>query len=137
MRRSAPARALESPARLITRLRRDPPAEQSVLLLLIAVSGGITLAGATWDSSIFPPAMLALPLLFGGLMLARRALRQLAVFVTLFLLFDVVELGWKAVRPGAMLVVIVTGLVAHEFSRSREETGLSGMRSDSVLLELK
>jgi hypothetical protein len=137
VRRSAPARALESPARLMTRLRRDPPAEQSVLLLLIAFSGGITIAGSTWDASWFPPSMLALPLLFGGLMLARRALRQLAVFSALFLAFDIIELGWTAVRPGAMLVVIVTGLVAHEFSRSREETGLSGMRSDSVLLELK
>ena len=36
-----------------------------------------------------------------------------------------------------MVIVAVTGLVAHEFARSREETGLSGMRSDSVLLELK
>ncbi|MCU1587118.1 MAG: serine phosphatase [Frankiales bacterium] len=130
-------RALEGPSRLMTRLRRDPPAEQTVLLLLVALATLITVLGETWSTELFPPAELTLPLLFGGLMLARKALRQLAVFVVLFLVFDLVQLGWSEVRPGSMAVVAITGLVAHEFARSREETGLSGMRSDSVLLELK
>jgi hypothetical protein len=121
----------------MTRLRRDPPAEQTVLMLLVAAAGGMTLAGAVWSTSFFPPVMLALPLLFGGLMVGRKALRQLAVLVLLFLVIDIIDLGWHTVRIGGMVVVLVTGLVAHEFARSHEETGLSGMRSDSVLLELK
>jgi hypothetical protein len=121
----------------MTRLRRDPPAEQTVLLLLVAFAALVTVLGDVSSTAWFPPSMLTLPLLFGGLMLARRALRQLAVFVGLFLVFDLVQLGWNAVRPGSMVVVIITGLIAHEFARSREETGLSGLRSDSVLLELK
>lgn len=141
LRRSAPARlvrgGLEAPARLVTRLRRDPPAEQTALMLLLALSAIATILGKTWSAAWFPPVFLALPLLFGGLMLARKAMRQLLAFVVLCLLFDLLDRGWEIARPGGILVVIVTGLVAHEFARSREETGLSGLRSDSVLLELK
>jgi len=141
VRRGAPARfvtgVLETPARLLTRLRRDPPAEQTVLLLLIALAGAATFGGIAWSTSALPPVVLALPLLFGGLMLARKALRQLMLCVVLFLILDIAYLGGETVRPGAMVVVLVTGLVAHEFARSHEETGLSGLRSDSVLVELK
>ena len=141
LRRSAPGRALSgllaAPARLVTRLRRDPPAEQTVLLMLIALATVATIGGKTWSTAVLPPVVLALPLLFGGLMLARKAMRQLALFVALFMVFDLVDVGWHTVRPGSLVVVVVTGLVAHEFARSRDETGLSGLRSDTVLLELK
>jgi hypothetical protein len=108
-----------------------------VQLLLIALATLATILGAVWSTSWFPPVFLALPLLFGGLMLARRSMRQLIVIVLLLLVFDVADVGWDLVRPGALVVVVATGLVAYEFARSRDETGLSGLRSDTVLLELK
>jgi serine phosphatase RsbU (regulator of sigma subunit) len=35
------------------------------------------------------------------------------------------------------VTIVVTGLIAYEFSRSREETGLGGLRGDTVLAELR
>lgn len=123
--------------RLVTRLRRDPPAEQTALVVLVLLAASATAAGIAWSTSVFPPVLLTLPLLFGGLMLRRSGLRQLAVFVSLFMVIDLLALGWDQVRPGALAVVLVTGFIAYEFSRAREETGLSGLRGDGVLVELR
>ncbi|MCW2600080.1 MAG: serine phosphatase [Frankiales bacterium] len=122
---------------LVTRLRRDPPPEQVALALLVLLAAVATLAGATWSASVFPPVFMALPLLLGGLVLQRRAFRQLAVVVGGCLAFDLVDVGVARARPGSLVVVLVTGIVAYEFARSREETGLGGLRGDSVLVELK
>src|SRR5205085_6430096 len=43
----------------------------------------------------------------------------------------------NAVRIGAVVVVIATGLVAYEFARSREETGMGGLSGEVVLVELQ
>ncbi len=40
-------------------------------------------------------------------------------------------------RPLAVAVVAVTGALSYELARSREETGLAGLRGDSVLAELR
>ncbi|MGB8651183.1 MAG: PP2C family protein-serine/threonine phosphatase [Mycobacteriales bacterium] len=121
----------------VARLRREPPAEQVALALLVALAAAATVGGVAWSTAALPPVFLALPLLLGGLLLERTALRQLAAFVAVCLVFDVLELGWAAARPGSLVVVLVTGLIAHEFARSREETGLGGLRGDSVLVELR
>ena len=138
---SGPARglrlALGAVPRFVTRLRRDPPPEQVALAALVLLSAAATVAGDAWSTSAFPPVFLTLPLLLGGLLLTRKALVQLAFFVTACLVFDVVELGFVTARPGSLVVVLVTGLIAYEFARSREETGLGGLRGDSVLVELR
>jgi serine phosphatase RsbU (regulator of sigma subunit) len=41
------------------------------------------------------------------------------------------------VRPGALFVVLVTGVVSYEFSRSREETGLTGSSGDTLVMGLR
>jgi hypothetical protein len=122
---------------VVSRLRREPPPETPALLLLSLVAIVATVVGDLWSTSVFPPVFLALPLLLGGLVLQRRALAQLAVIVTACLAFDVYRQGIVHVRIGSAFVVLVTGLVAQEFARSREETGLGGLRGDSVLVELK
>jgi hypothetical protein len=78
-----------------------------------------------------------LPLLFGGLLLNRRPMSRLIGVVALCLVWDLIALGLRQVRPGAMVVVLITGVISYEFSRSREETGLGGLRGDSVLVELR
>jgi hypothetical protein len=138
----APARGPRGPRRGLAgaigleRLRRDPPAESVSLLLLSALAVAVT-AGATASVNYFPPAMLALPLLFGGLLLSRNGTQKLAWVVTACLVFDLVDLGLDEPRVGAVVVVVVTGLVAYEFSRSRDETGMAGVRADSMLVELR
>jgi hypothetical protein len=123
--------------KLVTRLRRDPPPEQVALALLVMLAVVATVAGAVWSSSVFPPVFMALPLLLGGLVLQRRALKQLAVVVAGCLLYDFLDVGLMRARPGSLFVVLVTGVMAYEFARSREETGLGGLRGDLVLMELK
>lgn len=139
MRRSGPARvaalALGAVPTFVTRLRHHPPPEQVAFAGLVLLAGLATLGGALWSASVFPPVFLALPLMFGGLLLARKALRWLIVIVSACLLYDVLGVDVE-IRPGGIVVLVVTGLIAYEFARSREETGLGGLRGDSVLVEL-
>jgi hypothetical protein len=123
--------------RALTHARREPPAEALVVAVLIGLAVVLLLAGLTMSQRAVPPVSQVLPLLFGGLLLGRRAMRQLIAVVALCLLWDLLALGMWEVRPGALVTVLVTGVIAYEFSRSREETGLSGLRGDSVLAELR
>jgi hypothetical protein len=76
-------------------------------------------------------------LLFGGVLLSRNGTQKLGVVVAGCLAFDLVDLGLDQPRVGAVAVVVVTGLIAYEFSRSRDETGMAGLRADSMLVELR
>jgi hypothetical protein len=98
---------------------------------------GLLFLGLIVNEGAFPPAMQVLPLLFGGLLLGQRGMRQLVAVVTACLIWDVFALGFGGTRPGALVTVLITGVIAYEFSRSRDESGLSGMRGDSVLGELR
>lgn len=107
------------------------------LAVLVALSVAELVLGVWVSAEIVPPAAQVLPLLFGGLTLARRAMRQLLLVVGVCLVVDLFALGLREVRPGALVVVAVTGAVVYEFARSREVTGLGGLRGDSVLVELR
>ncbi|MCU1592341.1 MAG: serine phosphatase [Frankiales bacterium] len=123
--------------RAITRARREPPPEIVALSFLVVLAVGILIVGVTVSADAVPPSTQVLPLLFGGLLLGRSAMRQLILVVTACLLWDILALGIWEVRPGALVALGVTGVIAYEFSRSREETGLGGLRGDSVLVELR
>jgi hypothetical protein len=122
---------------VVTRARRNPPPENVALAALLLAAGLLTLGGVVVSEGVFPPSAQVLPLLGGGLLLRRGAMRRLLIGVGLCLAIDLLVLGIAAVRPGALVAVAVTALVAHEFARSREETGLGGLRGDSVLVELR
>ncbi|MDT7536803.1 MAG: hypothetical protein QOI82_388 [Actinomycetota bacterium] len=123
--------------RALTRARREPQPEAFVVAVLMAASVTLLIVGLAWSEQAAPPSSQVLPLLFGGLLLGRRAMRQLLVIVGACLLWDLLALGIATVRPGALVTVAITGVIAYEFSRSREETGLSGLRGDTVLAELR
>jgi hypothetical protein len=122
---------------LTVRMRQRPLAEPLVLALLVLLAVAATVAGETVSTGAFPPVFLAIPLLLGGLLLTTRPMRQLALVVALAVVYDLAQLGLDDVRPGSLVVVLVTGLVAHEYARSRQETGLGGLSGDSVLVELR
>jgi hypothetical protein len=122
---------------LVLRLRQRAVSDALAFVLLVLLVAGVTVAGIVVSTSFFPPSFLAVPLLFGGLLLTTRPMRALAVVVALALLVDVLELGWDDVRAGALVMLAVTGLVAYEYARSREETGLGGLSGDAVLVELR
>ena len=123
--------------RAVTRLRRDPPSERVALPALIALAVLSLIGGEVFGPAIVPPGFQILPLLGGGLLLGPRAMRWLLLVVGLCLLYDLVDLGLDEVRPGALVGVLVTAGIAYEFTRAREETGLSGSSGDVFLLELR
>lgn len=122
---------------LVTKLRQHPPAEPLGLALLVLFAVAATTAGLTVSETWFPPVFLVIPLLLGGLLLTTRPMRMLAAVVAVCLVLDVIRMGLDDVRAGAALAVLVAGLVAHEYARSRDETGLGGLSADSVLVELQ
>ena len=121
----------------LSRLRRDPPSERVSLAGLVVLSLLLLLASHRFGVQWAPPASQVLPLLGGGLLLGRRSMRVLLVVCAACLAFEVWSRKLPAVRPGAIVVVVVTALIAYEFSRSREQTGLGGLSGDSVLVELR
>jgi hypothetical protein len=123
--------------RAVTAARRSPPPENATLVGLLVVAGLILFGGLVLSAAAFPPSAQVMPLLGGGLLLRRRAMRRLLAGVAACLAWDVAVLGLAEVRPGALVTLAATALVAHEFARSREETGMGGLRGDSVLVELR
>ncbi|MFN2539988.1 MAG: PP2C family protein-serine/threonine phosphatase [Mycobacteriales bacterium] len=121
----------------VSRLRRNPPPEQVSGVLLTASAIGVTLGGSLASRNYFPPSLLALVLLFGGLLMSRRGMLRLSVVVALCLAYCLWDLGLDQPRVGLLFVVGVTGLVAYEFSRSRDETGMAGVEADTMLVELR
>lgn len=121
----------------VTRLRRNPPPEHFALAGLMVFAVLAVVAGRVVGPSIVPPGFQIIPLLGGGLLLGRRAMRKLLVVVALCLAFNIATLGIDVVRPGALVVMLVTAVVAHEFARSREETGLAGATGDTFVVELR
>ncbi|MCU1600492.1 MAG: protein phosphatase [Frankiales bacterium] len=123
----------------ISRLRRDPPPEHLSMLALTAAAVGITLGGVLASRNYFAPSLLALVLLFGGLLISRRGMLKIAFVVAGCLAAYITDIVTTSTsRPfGLVAVVGITGLVAYEFARSRDETGMAGMRADSMLVELR
>ena len=123
----------------ITRLRRSPPPERAALAALVALSLLTLVAGRVLGPGLVPPVFQVVPLLGGGLLLRRAQMRQLLVVVAACLLYEVADrsVGLSVVRPGALVVVLVTAVVSYEFARSREETGLTGSSGDTFVMELR
>ena len=124
--------------RTITKVRASPPPESLALGLLVLLSTSALLAavqvGARWS----PPSFQVLPLLGGALLLGRQAFLRLCAVVA----FVVASYFWLLpasvyIPPGVVVVVSATALVAYELARSSDETGLGGLRGNSVLLELR
>ena len=124
------------PAQL-TRARRNPPPERVTLVGLMVVSAVLFAASLQVSHAWFPPVTQTLPMLAGGVLLRRAPMRRLVLLVGLLVVLDVVVLGFMEARPGGLAVTVVGALVAMEFSRSREETGLGGLSGDSVLIGLR
>jgi hypothetical protein len=121
----------------VTRLRRSPPPEGPALVGLVVLAVLIAVGGTVLNFELLPPGVQVLPLLGGGLLLRRRSMRLLVVVVAGCLAYDLATYDVALVRPGALLVLLVTAGVSYEFVRSREETGLSGSSGDTFVVELR
>ena len=128
---------LLAPPRAVTRLRRHPPPERAALIGLVALALALVVGGELFGPELVPPGAQIVALLGGGLLLRRAAMRLLVLVVYLCLFYAVFDLSLDVVRPGALVVVVATAIVAYEFARSREETGLVGSSGDTFLVELR
>jgi hypothetical protein len=143
LRRRAPRRTAASVLgtlpRLVTRLRQHPPPSGVALVFLALLALGVTALGIAIGPALVPASMLVLPILGAGLLLERGPTRRVFAVVASCLVLDVAVhgLGSGGVRPGAVVVLVLTAGVAYEFARSREETGLSGASGQGVLVELR
>ncbi len=101
--------------------------------LVVAISVLSPIVGVQWVTPVF----LVLPILAGGLLVGRANLRKLIALVGVGLTYDIVRLDWRTVRPGTVIVVIVTALFSYRLARSRETLGVQGLRSESMLVDLR
>jgi len=115
----------------------SPRAKLVTLVILVALTvviAALTLLGGVLFA---PPASLALPIVLGGILLDRPALRLLLLVVAVAFIVEVANKGWHEVRPGSVVLLVLVTLVALELSRDRERLGLSAGRGESILLELR
>ena len=123
--------------RAVTRLRHSPPDERLALPALVLLSLLSIPGSEAFGLEVVPTAMQVVPLLGGALLLRTVAMRWLLLAVAVSVGYDLVDVGIDVVRPGALITIGVTALVAYEFARSRQETGLAGATGDTLLLELR
>ncbi len=105
---------------------------------LLAAVGGLTVLCLTADVTWAPAALLILPVLAGGLVLAR--VRDIVVVALASLAGVLIVLGARgseAVRPPTFLLVTAVGAVSYLLVNSRERLGVSGLRGESMLVELR
>ena len=115
----------------------SPRAKLATLAALVALTVVVFLLTATAGVKAVPPLALTLPVVLGGILLERRALRLLVLVVAVALGGEAVDKGWAQVRWGSAVVLAVIVAVAVELARDRERLGLSAGRGESILLALR
>lgn len=103
----------------------------ATLIVIIGVAAPIL--GPTWLS----PVLVNGPLLVGGVVLRRRAMRWLIGLALLAVLYDATLIGWREVRPGELPLLLVTAVATASFASRREQLGVPGLRGEGMLLELR
>lgn len=116
---------------------KSPRAKSIALGALVVLTGAIAILTTTAGTSAAPPLTLAVPVVLGGLLLERPAVRALIFVVGAGLIAEIADLGWHSVRPGSIVVLAVIAGIAVELVRDRERLGLSVGQGESMLLELR
>ena len=116
----------------------SPRAKTLTLGALVLLTGVISLITAAAGSRSAPPLALAVPIVLGGLLLERAALRVLVFVVAVAYVAEAIELGLHdANAPGAPIVLVIIAAISLELVRDRERLGLSTGRGESMLIELR
>jgi hypothetical protein len=82
----------------------------------------------------FSPGVMILPILAGGLLLWPRALRIFFGFAAAGVIYDVVE---DKAGAGIIATIVLTAVFAYVLAQTRERLGVTGLRGDRMLLELR
>jgi hypothetical protein len=105
-----------------------------VLAVVVAV---VTVLICNVDTRWAPLSLLVLPELGAGLLLVRRrdiVLMTVGVFVAAFV---VLAVRGDAVAPATLVVLAFVAAVSHLLVSSRERLGVSGLRGETMLVELR
>jgi hypothetical protein len=105
---------------------------------LLAATVAVTVVTCAANSPWFPPSLLLLPLLSGGLVLLRR--RDVLVLVLATLAGALSALAVrdpKESMPATFALIAAVSAVAFLLVSSRERLGVSGLRGESMLVELR
>jgi hypothetical protein len=108
---------------------------------LFGLLGGVallTVLSCVVDIAWFPPSLLMLPVLAGGLLLAtRRDITVLGLASAVGWIVVLSQRGAEEARPATFVLLVVVGAVARLLVSSRERLGVSGLRGESMLVELR
>ena len=99
-------------------------------IVVVTIGAAAVRVSVSW----FSPGVMILPLLAGGLLLWPRALRVLFVLIGAALAYDAAE--GKA-GPGIIATIAVTAVFADVLARARAKLGVSGLRGDQMLIDLR
>ena len=105
----------------------------ALVVLTVAIFLLTTFAGV----AVAPALALVVPVVLGGILLDRPALRFLLLVVVVAYIGEVIRHGFDVIRPGGAVVLVIVAVVAVELARDRERLGLSVGRGESILLELR
>lgn len=111
------------------------------VFVLPALLGGVALLtglACVADVMWVPASLLTLPVLFGGLLASRR--RDILVVTLAAFAGGLVVLGVRGsggVRPSNFVLFAAVGWVSYVLVSSRERLGVSGLRGESMLVELR
>lgn len=115
----------------------SPRAKAITLVGLVALTFAIFAVTTGAGIGVAPTAALVVPVILGGVLLERPALRIVLLVVTVALIGELLDQGWSVVRPGSVVLLVVVGAIAVELARDRERLGLSVGRGEAMLLELR
>jgi Stage II sporulation protein E (SpoIIE) len=101
--------------------------------LVVAIAILSPIVGSKW----IPPVVVVLPILAAGLLLGRTRLLVLIALSVAAVVYDTIRLDWRVVQPGAIFVVAAAAVFANRLARSRETLGVQGLRSESMLVDLR
>jgi chromate transport protein ChrA len=129
-----------SPASSATLRARRAGATATTLALpgLLALVTLLAVLSCVGDLRWVPPSLLTLPVLAGGLLLARRrdiAIVALAAFAGVLVVLA--RRGSLGVRPAKFVLLLAVAGVSYLLVSSRERLGVSGLRGESMLVELR
>ena len=110
---------------------------EPVILVALCVAVVLITVGAVASEQILPISALVLPLLLGGLWLRPQAYIALMVVVAAALVVIAVALPFNSPRFFAYVVVVITGVLLFSSTRSRARLGVTGLRGETMLVDLR
>lgn len=132
----APWRAARRNAALFV-APESPRMKSVTLAALVVLTGVIATLTAVLGAEAVPSLTLALPIVLGGFLIERAALRWLLVVAAAGFVAEVLDGGWREVGPGSAVILALIAGIAVELARDREPLGLSTGRGESMLLQLR